>query len=1437
MPEAWCGTVAKRRSSRRKQPNTDNGAAAGAGNGSTVSEAVEDSAMQGADTQDSTAIESAATSEMTGTSIEGVVATGENLLARLQAALTDLDGKLAAADRTLESLADGIDFPEVLGETLEALQTTVDQLKRQLPEAVRYNTESIVALHAQVAELENASAQSSDGGTGVDEAAIAELRGRIQELGNQLNDGDDGELKQAIAECQQRIETELHQREGLEQAVRSQIAKLEEQLAEPASLPTEILELPNTLKALQATVGELESRQRDTSGTEDIEASIRSLQSATESLEAQFAEAIANRSDDTWQAPMSELDTQLKGLTSQLDGLQQQLPKAVSVNTQSIVSLTEQLIGVEDSLKQLSEAGGETDGGWQTAVSELTAELEKLQQQLPEAVSVNTQSIVSLSGQLGGLEAALEQVAEADSGTDEGLQAAVSELAAKVDELQQQLPEAVSINTQSIVSLTEQLTEIEGALKQVTDASERDESKAAIAQLEQAVVSVNQQLAEVEGALKAIPDASEADESKAAIAQLEQSLSTVEEQLQQALSVTELVDGLQTAQQSLQQSLEAQIQDAIELINRHPSAEQFSELQSRLESGKRVGSLEAIIQRAEALEQKPSEPPTWEVDLEEVRKSVQLLSRRIPEAYQLNSEMTARLGEQINELQAQVTQLADRPQPTVTPEILEELQTAIASMQAAQTELKTQLDAIPAAPEEPTETDLADTEPVDTETEKTEAIQAAVTELSERLDSLSQKLPEAVKYNTQSIVGLQEQLAGLESRSEENGELASIASTDPAESGEPVSDSEGSSAIAQLEAHLAKIEAADERLEMMEISYDDIDKRMDAVDLKVMGRASEEDLQEVRAELALRADAQELDQALGQLHELKDAIAHPVPLWQEDIDEIRARLEAVVAQLPEVIQFNTETAVQLETQVTALQQQFTQLQAEDETASTIAQLEEQLTALQDSLNIQGQAKELVEETVRSLGQDVSQLSDRLEQMAEQARLREEENDSNESANTEPWRGELEEISNRLQETVATVEQQVAFVSELEQRIGQPLEVSAVDVSEADREEAELEDAELENAESEDKGPEDSVPSGALVQLRTDVDALQPILEKSSELENQLSTFATTLYALQSTITPLEQQLPEALRYNRQSVVELHEQMDELRAQMQESVSSEASEAQATAAELDTLHAQYGALQEQMERVKTELRDSQSEEAISVNTIQAESRELREQVETLAVRLRQAESLGLENELAALQTECRGLQGQLETIRARAESTATGSTATQSALAELQADYRQLQGGYRQLQKGWERDRDELTQLRQALSELEGTVAEKSDTSAIAPIQTELNNLLALQERQNQQAQQEELREDLSVLNTQFVQLEQQLPEAIRLNTLSIVALQEKETQLEGDMGTQVEELRAEVAGLLAQQQSLKVWLISTVGVALVASAAAVGQVLGWQVGG
>ncbi|MEL7475562.1 MAG: hypothetical protein AAGJ55_04950, partial [Cyanobacteria bacterium J06555_12] len=821
--------------------------------------------------------------------------------------------------------------------------------------------------------------QSSDGGgTAIDGAAIAELRERIQALDDQLNDGDDGALQAAISECQQRIETELREREDIDAEVRSQLSKLEEQLVDSASLPAEILELPDTLTALQATVTELEARgNAAATGTEEIEASVRSIQSATESLEAQFAEAIANRSDDDWQAAMSELATRL-------DGLQQQLPEAVSINTQSIVSLTEQLTGIEAVLKQVSDADGGTEG-LQTLVAELAAKLEGLQQQFPEAVSVNTQSIVSLTEQLGGFEATLQQVSEASSDT-EAVQATVSELTTKLEALQQQLPEAVSVNTQSIVSLTEQLTGIDGVLKQVTETSKGDESKAAIAQLEQSIASI-------------------------------------EEQLQQALAAVELVDGLQAAQQSL----EARIQDAVDLIDQHPSAEQFSELQNRVESGKRVGSLAALIQRAEELEQKPSQPPTWEVDLEEVRKSVELLSRRIPDAYQLNSEATARLEEQLGGLQERITQLADRPEPTVTPEILTDLQEAIAAVQSTQVELKTQLDAIPDAPAEPAESNEADTED----------IRAAVTDLTEQLESLSQKLPEAVSYNTQSIVSLQEKLAGLENHRDRQDARDGADTGDETAVQEPVSDSEVSGAIARLETQLAKITAADERLEMLEISYDDIDKRMDAVDLKVVDRASAEELQEVRADLATRAEAQELEKALGQLQELRDAIAHPVPLWQEDIDEIRARLDAVVAQLPEVIQFNTDTAVQLDTQVTALQQQLTVLQENDETASTIARLQDQLIALQDSLDTQGHAGQLVEDTLRSLRQDVTQLSDRFEQMAEQERLRE-EGAGAEPANDEPWRAELEALAVRLQDTVATVEQQMASVSELEQRISQPL---------------------------------------------------------------------------------------------------------------------------------------------------------------------------------------------------------------------------------------------------------------------------------------------------------------------------------------------------------------------------------------------------------------
>ena len=92
-----------------------------------------------------------------------------------------------------------------------------------------------------------------------------------------------------------------------------------------------------------------------------------------------------------------------------------------------------------------------------------------------------------------------------------------------------------------------------------------------------------------------------------------------------------------------------------------------------------------------------------------------------------------------------------------------------------------------------------------------------------------------------------------------------------------------------------------------------------------------------------------------------------------------------------------------------------------------------------------------------------------------------------------------------------------------------------------------------------------------------------------------------------------------------------------------------------------------------------------------------------------------------------------------------------------------------------------------------------------------------------------------------MLTEQFIQLEKQLPEAIRLNTQSIVMLQENlqgvESHLEGDRdGERIDELRAELEGLMAQQKSLKVWLVSSVGVAVLALAAAVSQFLGLQLG-
>ncbi|WP_156820164.1 hypothetical protein [Synechococcus sp. PCC 7336] len=257
----------------------------------------------------------------------------------------------------------------------------------------------------------------------------------------------------------------------------------------------------------------------------------------------------------------------------------------------------------------------------------------------------------------------------------------------------------------------------------------------------------------------------------------------------------------------------------------------------------------------------------------------------------------------------------------------------------------------------------------------------------------------------------------------------------------------------------------------------------------------------------------------------------------------------------------------------------------------------------------------------------------------------------------------------------------------------------------------------------------------IARLRSDLDALQQRLSQPSEIEAQLEQLSTSIYGLQSTVTPLEQQLPEAIRYNTQSLVSLQERLEVL---------------------------------EQKQAANDAKEDGVTGEAIA--QLQSQLSRLEEQLETL--------DRGIQHDTAAI-----------------------AST------------------------------REELAQMGNSFN----TKVEQQG-AAIERLQMDMSGLQAAIASKSEAADREEVARSLLELSSEFSRLKEQLPEALRYNTQSIVSLQslisDLETRVEsGNIAGNVEDLKAEIEILRQQQRWFRLGLLSSLGVAIAALAAATSQFL------
>jgi DNA repair exonuclease SbcCD ATPase subunit len=689
---------------------------------------------------------------------------GRELLDQLQAARQALEAKLAEAAQAMQALPAGEGVPS---QAVADLRSELQQLKQQFPAAIKYNTESIVSLSAQLAQLEQQLGQgASPQPKAADASAMTAIRHDLQQLQQQLQNlpspDELGSMTATLVNLQSKVSQLAEMGE--------EINTLHEALEFCPDLDAfernieVVAELRTALAGMEARLNTLpseEERQQHRAAIADLEASLGgNIDGVTE-----LRTALSNLTERFGGFPSPEAIAQLQSSVTELEQQLQSGPAPeVQRLAQQLEALSLQLSGFEE---QWTENRAET-----TAIGASTAEnLERLQTdlaRLEESLQTQPEPTQVIEGGVANLQtevAQLWQQFEQQLDRIEDLQTALSGLDTRLSSL----PVAGELPQAQMEELSQQLSQLQGQFVEQTVAADVESLRAEIERLDQLL----QTPLVTTGPNEAVA---------ASVADLKTQLERLQQQLPEAVKFnTESIVSLAAQVSEMERQLAAPSEDTA-------TAELVVAVQSELETVKR--QLEGAIAAA---------------DLDPLRSELNRLAQKVDTQAQLQVEFDALQGQLdrkadvagMAELSQQLDTKLDVAALTQSTEALATLQAHIDRLQhqqessATQTDLEPlvaaieRLEALPEALRYNTESIVNVSERLDSLD-----LDGAIAPLNQRLadlasqlegkvdaremTALKQQIPEAIKYNTESIVSLHAQLSGLEERLNSVAERSAI---------------------------------------------------------------------------------------------------------------------------------------------------------------------------------------------------------------------------------------------------------------------------------------------------------------------------------------------------------------------------------------------------------------------------------------------------------------------------------------------------------------------------------------------------------------------------------------------------------------------------------------------------------------------------------------
>ncbi|WP_017326350.1 hypothetical protein [Synechococcus sp. PCC 7336] len=301
-----------------------------------------------------------------------------DLLARVQAAQQALAIQVEVANRSLEKLAAENEKFQADRRALASVQVALAKLQKQLPEAIRYNTESIAKLHAQISQV--AETMSAERGGLADSGAL-----------------DD--LKEGLAQLQQHTETSIGQ-------LSDRLSEIDRQLVEQAAIAPKTADLVCVHEALnrlkQERASTASAKELSVTAIEELKTRLGQLgtrlpaavQSNTEAI-ANLQEQVAHLSIQLAKLPaalaLDEPSAEIESLRADVEQLSQQMNEA---------SWGEQIAHLEAAIAALDPSGAVDLAPLQAQIAALEASLSAL----PDTTSQNARAIAALQEKIGKLE-------------------------------------------------------------------------------------------------------------------------------------------------------------------------------------------------------------------------------------------------------------------------------------------------------------------------------------------------------------------------------------------------------------------------------------------------------------------------------------------------------------------------------------------------------------------------------------------------------------------------------------------------------------------------------------------------------------------------------------------------------------------------------------------------------------------------------------------------------------------------------------------------------------------------------------------------------------------------------------------------------------------------------------------------------------------------